>query len=112
MPVMFGFATQRRQILEAELERFVQEMPPLGMQRMWVVGDLARGRVSAVSNLELVLVQDTDEPWRRRPDFWNMHLRPRVGTQFYVFTNEELERMADDDPLLRQAMNHGEPVHG
>ena len=109
---MFGFATQRRKMLEAELERFIEEMPPLGMQRMWVVGDLANGAVGAESLLELVVIQDTDEPFHRRADFWNIHLRPRVGTEFNVFTNAELAESEGSDPILRRAMNEGELVHG
>ncbi len=109
---MFGFATQRRQMLDAELERLIAEMPQLGMLRMWVIGDLAMGRVTAESVLDLVLVQVTDEPWQRRADFWNVHLRPRVGTRFSVFTPEEFDDLADSDPLLIKAGTEGELVSG
>jgi hypothetical protein len=109
---MFGFATQRRQMLDAELERLVAEMPQLGMVRMWITGDLATGRVSAESLLDLVLIQETDEPWHRRADFWNTHLRPRVGIRFNVFTPEEFGRLEDSDPLLRLAATEGELVYG
>ena len=112
MPIMFGFATQRRQMLDAELERLIAEMPQLGMLRMWVIGDLAMGRVTADSVLDLVLVQETDEPWQRRADFWNVHLRPRVGTRFSVFTPEEFDEFGDSDPLLVQAATEGELVSG
>ena len=109
---MFGFAMQRRKMLEAELDRFVQEMPTLGMVRMWLVGDLARGTVSPASELELVLVQQTDDPWHRRADFWHSHLRPRVGTTFHVFTPDELEELDAADPVLRSAQSSGELVYG
>lgn len=109
---MFGFATQRKKMLEAELDRYVEEMPQLGMIRMWIIGDLATGAVKIDSPLELVLTQETDEPWRRRADFWTIHLRPRVGTQFYVFTGDEFERLAEADPLLRQVTHEGEQVYG
>ena len=109
---MFGFAAQRRQMLDAELERYVAEMPQLGLLRMWVIGDLANGRVSADSLLDLVLLQETDEPWQRRADFWNVHLRPRVGTRFSVFTSEEFDILGDSDPLLVAAVTEGELVHG
>lgn len=112
MPIMFGFATQRRQMLDAELERLVAEMPQLGLLRMWVIGDLARGQVTADSLLDLVLIQETDEPWQRRADFWNVHLRPRVGTRFSVFTSEEFDQHNESDPLLISAATEGELVHG
>lgn len=112
MPIMFGFARQRRQMLEAELERFVQEMPQLGMLRMWIAGDLPGGAVSPESELELVLVQVTDEPWHRRADFWQSHLRPRIGVQFNVFTPDEFESGVVSDPLLLDVMSRGEQVYG
>lgn len=112
MPIMFGFARQRKKMLEAELERFLQEMPQLGMLRMWLTGDLARGLVRPESDLELLVVQGTEEPWRRREDFWLNHLRPRVSVRFNVFTPEEFESLEADDPVIRNALANGEPVHG
>ena len=99
-------------MLEMELERFVEEMPPLGMLRMWLIGDLAMGTVGVESLLDLVIIQETDEPYHRREDFWNIHLRPRVGTRFHVFTSAELESLEEEDPVLRSAMHEGELVHG
>ncbi len=109
---MFGFANQRRQMLDAELERLVAEMPQLGMTRMWVIGELAMGRVTAESQLDIVLIQETDEPWQRRADFWNVHLRPRVGTRFSVFTSQEFDDLSGSDPLLISAATEGELVYG
>jgi predicted nucleotidyltransferase len=112
MPMMFGFASQRKKMLESELERFIQEMPQLGMSKMWLIGSMALGRAAVDSELELVVLQETDEPWRNRADFWTTHLRPRVGVQFNVFTPAEFEELADRDPLLRTALHQGEQVYG
>ena len=40
MPMMFGFADHRRQLLEAEARRFGMEAPPFGAMAAWIVGDL------------------------------------------------------------------------
>ena len=112
MPIMFGFARQRRQMLEAELERFIEEMPQLGLIKMWIYGDLSSGNVTPDSELELVLLQVTDEPWHRRGDFWMSHLRPRVGSQFYVFTPEEFDSLSHIDPVLVETIKNGESVYG
>src|SRR5262245_54458066 len=82
MPMMFGFAEHRRQLLEAEAARFAVEAPPYGAIRAWIVGELARGAVTPETDLELVIVQDTDEPFQRRGEFWESHLRPKVGTRY------------------------------
>jgi hypothetical protein len=112
MPMMFGFAEHRRQLLEAEARRFAQEALPYGAMAAWIVGAMARGQVGPETELELVVVQVTDEPFQRRGDFWESHLRPRVGTRYLVYTPEEVDDLSETDPLLREAMTTGESLVG
>ena len=62
--------------------------------------------------LELVVVQQTNEPFHRRSDFWVTHLRPRLDTSFFVYTPEEYEELAAIDPLLAAAERDGEVIIG
>lgn len=110
--MMFGFKQQRRQLLEAELRRIAADGPRLGALRAYLVGALAEGEVEPDTELELVVVQSTDEPFHRRADFWVEHLRPRVGTRFLVYTPGELEALEEVDPLLRQAERIGARIIG
>jgi hypothetical protein len=110
--MMFGFADHRRQLLEAEVRRFAEEAPPFGAMAAWVVGDLVLGQVDPETELELVIVQITDRPFHRRGDFWESHLRPRVGTRYLVYTPEEVDDLSEIDPLLLQAMCGGESIVG
>ena len=108
MPIMMGFAHQRRRLLETELARLVQELPPLGVLKAYLSGDFALGQVGAETELELVLVQATDEPFHRRADFFVSHLRPRIGTRFLVYTPEEFDALSGADRTLRQTVGVGE----
>jgi hypothetical protein len=110
--MMFGFAEHRRQLLAAEARRFAEEAPPYGAMAAWIVGDLARGQVGPETGLELVIVQLTDEPFQRRGEFWEAHLRPRVGTRYLVYTPDEMDELAEIDPLLGEAMTTGETIVG
>jgi hypothetical protein len=112
MPMMFGFADHRRQSLEAEARRFASEAPPYGAMAAWIVGDMARARVGPETELELVIVQETEEPFQRRGEFWESHLRPRVGTRYLVYTPDEVDELREIDPLLREAMSSGEAIVG
>ena len=110
--MMFGFGRQRRQILEAELQRYAQEMPQLGMTRLILVGDLVSGATTKPdTTLELIVVQETGEPFHRRPDFWVTHLRPSVGTTFHVYTESEFKELAESDPLLIRAQQYGDQLY-
>src|SRR4051812_43737353 len=112
MPMMFGFAEHRRRLLEEEARRFGVEAPPYGAMAAWIVGDLARGIVGPETELELVILQETDEAFQRRGEFWESHLRPRVGTRYLVYTPEEMDELAELDPLLAEAMTTGEAIVG
>lgn len=112
MPMMFGFAEHRRQLLEAEARRFAVEAPPYGALRAWIAGDYGRGVVTPETELELVIVQVTDEVFQRRGEFWESHLRPRVGTRYLVYTPDEADELEDADSLLRGAMTTGEVLVG
>ena len=112
MPMMFGFALQRRQLLEAELQRILSDLSLFGARRVYLTGDLVAGRVGPETALDLVIVQATAEPFHRRPDFWVTHLRPRVATRFIVYTPEEFEGLESEDPLLRWAIDRGDMIVG
>jgi len=109
--MMVGFAEQRRRMLEAEFARFIEELPPLGVQRLYATGDFGDHLVRSDSPLEVVVVHATEEPWRRRADFFVDHLRPRVETRFHVYTPSEFEELTDVDPVLLRARQIGEPAY-
>ena len=112
-PIMFGFARQRRQMLDAELMRLIDEMPPLGMTRLILIGKLARGSdVTPDTGLQLIVVQETAEPPHRRADFWVTHLRPAVATHFHIYTEREFDSLTSQDPLLIEATQYGERLYG
>ncbi len=112
MPIMFGFSKHRRQQLMDELRRMAEELPRLGVERAWLTGDLAEDRVGPESDLELVLVQQSTEPFHRRPDFFLSHLRPAVGTRFIVYTPLEFNELRESDQILIEACRAGDELLG
>jgi hypothetical protein len=111
MPFMIGFAENRRNILQAELTRFLDELPPLGVHQIFVIGDFVSLRVGIETALELLIIQETSEPFHRRSDFFVDHLRPRVDTRFYVYTPDEFDRLKDIDHFLAKHINQSEAVY-
>ena len=111
MPMRLGFGDQRRMMLEAELERYRAELPTLGIERAFLIGEFAMGDAGPETGLEILIVQKTDEPFHRRPDFFTNHLLPRVGVEWYVYTPEEFEALQDDDPVLLHAQRVGDELY-
>lgn len=111
MPVRIGFATYRRQSLEAELERITEMMPQLGVQRAILTGDLTTGRVGPESGLDLIMVLDIPGNFTRRMDFFTSHLGPMLATNFYVYTPEEFRSLKETNPFLRNAIKGGRVIY-
>ena len=110
MPMIFGFGEHRRQLLEAELERIRAELPILGLQRVFLMGDFAQGRVGPASGLEFLVVQETELPFRTRPDFFTSHVLPRVGMKWHVYTPAEFDSLKEKDPVVIKALSIGEEI--
>ena len=75
-------------------------------------GSVARGEADAFSDLDLIIIADTSRPFLERfKDFAGLYdVWPRLD--LLVYTREEFARMvAEDNPLLRQALEEGVVLH-
>jgi len=77
--VDWAVGQRRRRDLEAELERITRALPDLGVKRALLFGSLARGEVRDQSDLDLILIVDTGEPFVERCARFYASLEPRIG---------------------------------
>lgn len=85
-------------------------MRQLGAERFWLAGDLARNEVEPDSELEVLIVHETERPFHRRSDFFQTHLRPQVGTSFIVYTPGEFAELCETDRVLLEATSLSDEV--
>src|SRR6266850_8330023 len=98
--VDWGAGERRRRRLQEELERITQALPDLGVKRVLLFGSLARGQVRGQSDLDLILIVDTGEPFVERCARFYAALEPRIGVDLLVYTPAEFE---DEGPALPAA---------
>src|SRR5437870_689123 len=96
--VDWGAGERRRRRLEAELERIVTALPGLGVRRAILFGSLARGDVGAQSDLDLILIVDSQARFPERCRRFYETLEPRVGMDILVYTPDEFEAIAPRPP--------------
>ena len=106
MPVRIGFAEYRSQLLRQELERVLEELPGLGALKVILLGDVLTGDVHPSSILELIIVQETDETYLDRIDFFLSHLRPTVGIDISVYTPDEFMDIEERNILVSKALKN------
>ncbi len=108
--VDWGAGHHRRRRLEAELERILPALRGLGVRRAIVFGSLARGEVQGQSDVDLILIVDTREPFLQRCARFYEALAPTVGMDILVYTPDEFEAMRRGH-FLRHALRDGKVIY-
>lgn len=75
------FGQRRQALLQAELERMLPILTKMPEVRQVILfGSLARGDVHKTSDIDILVVAASDEPFTRRADKYFEQLDPRVAT--------------------------------
>ena len=107
MPIRVGFAQHRRGILDKELDRILEALPQLAVQKAILIGSLATPETKPSSDINLIIVHETEAKFNQRMDFFTSHLDPTVGINFLVYTPEEFEEIQHTNPYIKQAIQKG-----
>lgn len=86
------------------LDILVREYKPL---RVYLFGSLARGRIRDWSDIDLVIVKDTNQRFLDRTRDVLMLLKPAVGCDIVVYTPAELEEMKGRMFFKTEVEQHG-----
>ena len=111
MPVRIGFTQFRRQMLEKEMENILSLLPQLGVDRVYLTGDMVTGDISPDSRIDLIVVHDNDGAFGRRADFFSYHLSSMVAVDCQVYTPAEFEELQNTLPALVTAIKHGRVIY-
>ncbi|HWQ28108.1 MAG TPA: nucleotidyltransferase domain-containing protein [Dehalococcoidia bacterium] len=101
---------ERAARLDAELARLVSELRAMGATLIVLFGSYAAGRRDLFTDLDLLVVMESDEPFVHRTARLYRRLHPQVATDLLVYTPEEFEEMRER-PLVRHALATGKVLH-
>ncbi|MFH1829948.1 MAG: nucleotidyltransferase domain-containing protein [Pseudomonadota bacterium] len=84
----------RRAMLEQELKRIVEViLKNYQPQKVILFGSLAIGEVQEWSDIDLMVVMETDKPFMQRIKEMVECIKPNVGTDILVYTPKEFEEL-------------------
>lgn len=96
-------AAQRRALLEAELARYVQVLrEQYAPQRILLFGSLISGKVEEWSDIDLVIIKETDRTFLDRTREVMQLLKPQVGIDILVYTPDEFAQMSHQRAFVRE----------
>ena len=106
-------AAARERLLRQELARFigivVEQMQP---EQIFLFGSLAAGQVDEWSDLELVVIADTDLSFHERTQQILRSVRPQAGIDVLVFTPVEWAEMSIQRRFIQaEILSKGQVVY-
>jgi predicted nucleotidyltransferase len=101
----------RQRELEAEINFIVPRLVMAGAKMVLVHGAVARGTARAKSKLNLIVVADTDLPFRERQDYFRARLKSREPVDIVVYTAAEFNRAKAENALVKAAVAEGRVVY-
>ncbi len=98
--------------LEARLEKIKRGLEAYGADKAILFGSAARGKVDRWSDIDLIVIKDTDKRFLDRLEEVIDAIRPDFGFDVLVYTPEEFERMRDEaNPLITRALEEGKVIY-
>ncbi len=99
---------------EARLRRVVDALRAYEPERVYLFGSWARGEADAMSDLDLVIIKRTSEPFFDRLREVTRLLPPDSGSvDILVYTPEEFQRMREEGNAFAELIEEeGVLIHG
>ncbi len=104
---------ERKQLLEQELKRYLSLLAGHDQpERVILFGSLVGGNVRPESDIDLVIIKQTELPFWKRLREMRRLLQPRVGTDVLVYTPNEFEQLRRERPFFRdEVLGKGRVVY-
>ena len=106
-------ALERKQLLEQELKRYLSLLTNHDQpDRVILFGSLVTGHVHPDSDIDLVIVKQTELSFWKRLHEMRRLLQPRVGTDILVYTPNEFEQLHRDRAFFKEEiLNRGKVIY-
>ena len=95
---------ERRRSLETELDRLLPILVGLGVEKVLLIGSVARGTVHSMSDLDLMVIAGIEERFLDRLERFHEALAPRVSLDLLVYTPAELRELESWSSFVNEAL--------
>ncbi len=98
-------------LLRSELERILTELRELGAKKIVHFGSTVRGEAGLNSDLDLVVVMESEDDFPARVAGLYKKIKPRIAVDFLVYTPGEFENMKEKSIFLRNILREGKTLY-
>lgn len=94
--------------LQEELQQIVFDLLPLKPKKVILFGSMARGDYHEFSDVDLLIIRDTDKRFIERIEEVCSQIKSRLPVEPLVYTESEFERMLqEENSLIKKALEEG-----
>jgi predicted nucleotidyltransferase len=111
MPFKIGLKDERLKRLQEELERIIPILIHSGVKKIILFGSLAKGNIHKGSDIDLIIVKETDKRFVDRLEELYSLISPKVAMDIFVYTPEEFEKMAKEGGFISTALREGKVLY-
>ncbi len=98
--------------VEEKLQSVIAGLELYNADKAILFGSAARGEADAYSDIDVIVVKETDKRFLDRLEEVIRCIDPDFALDVLVYTPDEFERMlAEENPLLLQATEHGKVIY-
>ena len=102
---------RRRQKMEGELARAVDELKRMGAERIVPIGSMAEGDIGPCSDIDLVVVMQTDKRFLDRLKEAYGRIRPSVAMDILVYSPQEMDELRETNAFVMHALEKGRVLY-
>jgi predicted nucleotidyltransferase len=84
---------ERKNRIKKEIERIKKILPKLNIEKAILFGSSARGDIGINSDIDLIIIMNTDLKFLDRLDLFYRKLRPNLAIDILVYTPKEFEEI-------------------
>jgi len=111
LPYVMPQKKERMEKLGDELKRSLKAIISLKPQKVILFGSMSQENVGSSSDIDLLIVWDTDLPFMRRLQVFYDAIEPTVAMDILVYTPSELHYMQKVNPFIRSILKEGKTVY-
>jgi len=98
--------------MQEKLNKLLQALQDYHPHRVILFGSVARGEADADSDLDVLVIKDTTDPFVCRLEAMAELCSLGVHADILVYTPHELQQMIDDEnPFILQAIREGRTIY-
>ena len=98
--------------MHPKVKEIVDQLKPYNPEKIILFGSYAYGKPNENSDVDLVVIKKTDEPFHDRQKKARFFLNTSTPVDIFIFTPEEFETAKKNTILISEAWKKGKIIYG